>query len=113
MKKMRRWRCLCLSGLGLALAGLAGCQTWVPEAGLTLPSPRYLQHPPQYIPKSPDFPLSRELASMEAIAALRAPGAAPVGGPAPVPAPIAPPAPAPIAPPAPAPAPAPVPAPAP
>lgn len=43
---------------------LAGCQTWVPEAGLTLPSGRYLQHPPQYIPRSPQFPLEREMESL-------------------------------------------------
>ena len=44
-------------------------QTWVPEAGLTLPSPYYLDHPPQYIPQSPTFPLPRELATLQAAAA--------------------------------------------
>lgn len=34
-----------------------------------LPSPRYLQHPPQYFPPSPEFPLARELASQERSAA--------------------------------------------
>jgi len=58
--------------LGLVLALIAGCQTWVPEAGLTLPSPHYLRHPPQYIPPSPDFPLSKELASLEEAAAQQA-----------------------------------------
>jgi hypothetical protein len=38
-------------------------------AGMTLPSSRYLEHPPQYIPPSPPFPLPRELASQEAAAA--------------------------------------------
>jgi hypothetical protein len=52
-----------LGGLGLALLTLSGCQTWV--AGMTLPSPRYLEHPPQYFPPSPPFPLPRELASQE------------------------------------------------
>jgi hypothetical protein len=33
---------------------------------MTLPSGYYLQHPPQYFPPSPAFPLSRELAGMEA-----------------------------------------------
>jgi hypothetical protein len=64
MKTMRRWQSL--GGLGLSallLSSVAGCQTWV--AGMTLPSGHYLQHPPQYIPESPPFPLSRELASMQ------------------------------------------------
>ena len=51
--------------MGLSLALLSGCQTWVPEAGLTLPSGMYLRHPPQYIPRSPAFPLAKELASQE------------------------------------------------
>jgi hypothetical protein len=34
-------------------------------APMTLPSPRYLMHPPQYIPPTPDFPLPKELARME------------------------------------------------
>ena len=64
MKTMRRWQSL--GGLGLSallLSSVAGCQTWV--SGMTLPSGHYLQHPPQYIPESPPFPLSRELASMQ------------------------------------------------
>ena len=50
------------------LAGLAlvsGCQTWVREAGITVPSPYYLKHFPQYIPPSPPFPLPKELNSSE------------------------------------------------
>jgi hypothetical protein len=62
---------LCLAGLGLAVASLSGCQTWT--RGMTLPSGRYLQHPPQYIPPSPPFPLSRELAAQEAATAKPAP----------------------------------------
>lgn len=50
---------------GLCLALLSGCQTWVPEAGITLPSPHYLRHPPQYFPPSPPYPLPRELNSIE------------------------------------------------
>jgi hypothetical protein len=88
MNTTRRWRCLTTAGLGLTLAALAGCQTWVPAAGLTLPSGRYLEHPPQYIPPSPPFPLTRELATQEIINARAAAGAAagPAGVlPAPVP----------------------------
>lgn len=90
-----RWR-----GLSLALLALCGCQTWM--AGMTLPSPRYLEHPPQYFPPSPPFPLPRELSSQEAAAAAPAYGAPPAvplpppvppaaGGPAPGPAPAPPP----------------------
>lgn len=73
-------------GLGLSLAGLTGCQTWV--GGMTLPSGRYLEHPPQYFAPSPPFPLARELASMEAQAAVAGEGFA---GPAPLGAPAGPP----------------------
>jgi hypothetical protein len=52
-----------LAGVGLALATLSGCQTWT--SGMTLPSGRYLQHPPQFFAPSPAFPLARELASQE------------------------------------------------
>ena len=85
--KSHRWQGVTLAGWGLALASLTGCQTWVPTTGQTLPSPRYLQHPPQYLAPSPAFPLSRELASQERAAAALpengAPGAVPL--PAPVP----------------------------
>ncbi len=77
MKKTRRWLCCGTAGLSLSLAGLTGCQTWVPTAGLTLPSGHYLQHRPQYIPESPDFPLPRELAFQEAQAAVPVPPALP------------------------------------
>ena len=59
MTTSRRWLTLSVAGLGLGLAGLAGCQTHY--AGMTLPSPHYLEHPPQYFPPDPDFPLQREL----------------------------------------------------
>ena len=73
-KQIRKPRChhLLVSALGLALGTLTGCQTWV--GGQTLPSGRYLEHMPQYIPDSPPFPLSKELAMQEATAA------APAGG---------------------------------
>lgn len=75
-----RWR-----GLGLALLVLSGCETWM--AGMTLPSPRYLQHPPQYFPQSPPFPLPRELSAQEATAAAPAIGAPPA---VPLPPPVPP-----------------------
>src|SRR5262249_55627428 len=83
-----------LVGIGFGLAASTGCQTNV--AGMTLPSGHYLQHPPQYFPPSPPFPLQRELAAMEAQAAgpLGAPGPAGVL-PGPAPAPVVPPAPPP------------------
>jgi hypothetical protein len=62
--QVRGFRLFCMS---LLLA--SGCQTWVPEIGMTLPSPNYLKHQPQYIPPSPPYPLSRELASLEEAAA--------------------------------------------
>jgi hypothetical protein len=66
MKRIR-WPGFVLAGAGLALTALSGCQTWV--AGMTLPSARYLQHPPQYFAPSPPYPLQRELASQERTAA--------------------------------------------
>jgi len=83
MKKMQRLALWCAAGFGLfALGTSTGCQTWT--SGMTLPSGRYLQHPPQYFPPSPPFPLVRELARMEETAAAPAVGA-PGGLPAPVP----------------------------
>jgi hypothetical protein len=87
MKTLRLRQWLSAAGLGLSLAGLTGCQTWVPSAGLTLPSGRYLEHPPQHIPESPRFPLPRELANMELQAAQAAPGSPPL-----IPGPVVPPA---------------------
>jgi hypothetical protein len=63
MKTPCRNGLLVLAGLGLAL--LSGCQTWVPEAGITLPSGRYLGHSPQYFPPSDPYPLPKELDSLE------------------------------------------------
>jgi hypothetical protein len=105
MNTTRRWACLPTAGLGLVLAALVGCQTWLPEAGLTLPSPDYLAHPPQYIPRSPAFPFPREEATMEAMNARAGGPFGPAPLPPPVPAapvgPQAPPPPAPLPPPAP------------
>jgi hypothetical protein len=94
MITFRRTRWLGTAGLGLVLAPL-GCQTYIPSASLTLPSPHYLEHPPQFIAPDPDFPLPRELATQDAynqaaIAAAAA-GAAPAGI-----APVVPPIPAPV-----------------
>jgi hypothetical protein len=79
MRRMRR-RWPLAAGLGLILTALAGCQTWMPEAGLTLPSGRYLEHPPQYIPQEQSFPLERELAGMEGAPPAPAGGEAAPGG---------------------------------
>jgi hypothetical protein len=67
MKTYRRGYALWCAGLLIGLG--SGCQTWVPEIGMTLPSPNYLKHQPQYIPPSPPYPLPRELASLEEAAA--------------------------------------------
>ncbi len=59
----------CRNGLlvfaGLSLAFISGCQSWPMEAGITLPSPYYLRHSPEYFPPSPPYPLSKELNSNE------------------------------------------------
>ena len=87
--KKTRWTGSLLSGLGLGLTLLSGCQTWT--SGMTLPSGRYLEHPPQYFAPSPAFPLSRELASQEATAAAAMAGGVPGAAvPPPVPVPPAP-----------------------
>lgn len=97
MHTIRRWQLGCMVGLGLALAALAGCQTWTYDSGMTLPSGWYLQHPPQYIPPSPAYPYAREAASMEAAAlgAPAPPGAGALPPPVGVPAPVGPGVPAP------------------
>jgi hypothetical protein len=55
----RRARLLGAVGLALTLSTTVGCQTWI--GGMTLPSPHYLEHYPQYFPPDPDFPLEKEL----------------------------------------------------
>ena len=87
MRKSNRAKALALAGLAVALGAQTGCQTQV--AGMTLPSPYYMEHPPQYFPQEPDFPLVKELATMEAQSGLTTPqGVGPVapipgaGGPA-------------------------------
>jgi hypothetical protein len=63
MTTKRRWQLACAAGLGLGLATSTGCQTHIISAGMTLPSPHYLEHPPQYFPPDPDYPLQREVNS--------------------------------------------------
>lgn len=57
--RKRLWLAGLVGSLGI---GAAGCQTNM--AGMTLPSPRYLNHQPQYFSPDPPFPLQRELATM-------------------------------------------------
>jgi hypothetical protein len=52
---------LWLGAVATALVASTGCQTNF--GGMTLPSPRYLEHQPQYFPADPVFPLPRELAT--------------------------------------------------
>src|SRR5436853_5566188 len=63
MTTTRRWQCALAAGLGLGLTVTTGCQTHIISAGMTLPSPHYLEHPPQYFPPDPDYPLQREVNS--------------------------------------------------
>lgn len=56
----KRWG---VAAVGLMLTALTGCQTWV--GGMTLPSPYYLDHPPQYFRPDPQFPLEKELATQQ------------------------------------------------
>jgi hypothetical protein len=69
MAKARFWLHLWAAGF---LVAASGCQTWHPETGQTLPSPRYLDHPPQFIPPSPPFPLPREMDSLQKATAAQA-----------------------------------------
>ncbi len=84
MNTTRRGLYLPMAGLGLLLSALVGCQTQIPGTQQTLPSPHYLDHPPQYIPPSPAFPLAREEATQISISN-RAAGPA---GAAPLPLPV-------------------------
>jgi hypothetical protein len=91
MRRKPRWLACAAAALG---CGLTGCQTWV--GGMTLPSPRYLEHYPQYFPPDPAFPLPRELASQTNPEGIARGG---VGVPGPVLAPPAPPVPGGLVPP--------------
>jgi hypothetical protein len=98
MRKARRWLAGGAAGVGLGCVGLAGCQTYpAGMGGMTLPSPHYLKHYPQYFTPEQAFPLQRELDSMMDPEGLGRPGvvAAPTPvAPLPPPGMIAPPAPA-------------------
>ena len=63
MNSLGRKSWILLAGLSLVL--VSGCQTWIPEAGITMPSAHYLRHSPQYFPPSPPYPLPKELNSLE------------------------------------------------
>jgi hypothetical protein len=71
MPTTRRVRVLFAASIGLALAAVTGCQTWM--GGMTLPTGHYLEHLPQYFPQEPDFPLPKELATQEEAAGLLSP----------------------------------------
>ena len=92
------------AALGVGMVALAGCQTHPAGfGGMTLPSPHYLKHQPQYFPPDPAFPLQRELNAMQDPEGLARGG---VGGPLAAPAPgpqgqVTPPIPAQVQPPAP------------
>lgn len=86
----RRWLIRGTAVLGITATALTGCQTYPAGfGGMTLPSPRYLKHYPQYFPPDPPFPLQRELDSMQNAEGLApAPGAGAAGtGLSPLPAP--------------------------
>jgi len=82
MRTNRRWLASVAAMLGLTLSCSTGCQTWY--GGMTLPSPRYLEHYPQYFAPDPAFPLPRELASQEDPEGAAARGGAVGAGPGPV-----------------------------
>ncbi|MGE3806743.1 MAG: hypothetical protein AB7K24_18910 [Gemmataceae bacterium] len=84
MMTARLGRLGCKLVLLAGFLGSVGCQTWV--AGMTLPSPHYLEHDPQFFPESPPFPLTREMATMQEQqnAAQQAGGQLPAAPPAPV-----------------------------
>lgn len=89
----RRWQMLCAAGFGLGLVATTGCQTHIISAGMTLPSPHYLEHPPQYFPPDPDYPLQREVNTQLNQAAAAAAANPPVAGFVPPPPVAMPPAP--------------------
>src|SRR5581483_6204972 len=79
MGSARRWLVRGVAGVGVTVTALTGCQTYPAGfGGMTLPSPHYLKHYPQYFPPDPPFPLQRELDSMQNVEGL-APVAVPGG----------------------------------
>jgi len=73
-QRLRAWCAAVTVAVGLSVQ--SGCQTQQPETLMTLPSPDYLRHYPQYIPRTPLFPLPQEQAHLEQAAV-----APPVGSP--------------------------------
>jgi hypothetical protein len=73
---MSRWLLRSVAGLGaVVFVAQTGCQTYPAGfGGMTLPSPHYLKHYPQYFPPDPAFPLQRELDSMQAAELAPLPG---------------------------------------
>ncbi len=55
----------CPGTVAAAVGEVCGCRA--AAAGMTLPSGKYVNHPPQYVPPSPAFPLPRERATQEAV----------------------------------------------
>src|SRR5215218_832189 len=53
MRSNRKWLRTVAAFLCVALTSTTGCQTWF--GGMTLPSPRYLEHFPQYFAPDPAF----------------------------------------------------------
>ena len=101
MTTKRCWQLAFVAGLGLGLSTSIGCQTHIISSGMTLPSPHYLEHPPQYFPPDPDYPLQHEVNSQLNQAAAAAAANPPIAGPVAVPViPVGPPA-VPVAPPLP------------
>ena len=62
MQKKKLLLVRCLAFVVACVSMLSGCQTYM--AGLTLPTPHYLKHYPNYFAPDPDFPLQRERDSM-------------------------------------------------
>ena len=71
---MRRPQKTSLAKSQRAQRGLLKSSLPVSYTHLTLPSGHYLEHPPQYIPPSPRYPLTRELSHEEETLAAPAPG---------------------------------------
>jgi hypothetical protein len=86
MTTTRRWQRALAVGFGLGLTVTAGCQTHIISTGMTLPSPHYLEHPPQYFPPDPDYPLQHEVNSQLNQAAAAAAANPAIAGPVAVPA---------------------------